>query len=98
MDEKVAENSGRTTVDGVSFFGNREDLDTSKCAGGIEAVAEKDAGLWSCKVVSLDLRKVLQLPSALFGIALSQNRIYWGDGSEIKLKSSTKDGEDIQTL
>ena len=52
IDEKVVENSGRTTVDGVPFFGNRENLDAGKCALGIQAVTEKDAGLWSCTLVS----------------------------------------------
>ena len=52
IDEKVVDNFGRTTVDGVSFFGSREDLDAGKCALGIQAIAEKDAGLWSCTLVS----------------------------------------------
>ena len=52
MDEKFVENSGRTTVDGVSFLGNQEGLDAGKCTLGIQSVAEKDAGLWSCTLVT----------------------------------------------
>lgn len=48
----VIENSGRTTVDGVTFFGNGSDLEAGKRELNIESVIEEHVVLWSCTLVS----------------------------------------------
>ena len=47
-----------------------------------------------------DLQLAVQLPDESFpyGITIFNDRIYWASAGDDKLQSSTKDGQDIQTL
>ena len=52
IDRQVVENDGRTAGERMNYAGDSGDFDAGKCTVNINSVTEKDAGLWSCNLVT----------------------------------------------